>query len=103
MVAFFDRVMAFQRRHYTFCWLLCVAVLAGIGLSYELGHLPRWAIILLLLLMNLITWPLFLVYWEDRKAFWQAHRLWPGMPRLQLLYWMPAAITTLVPFGLLFD
>ena len=80
-----------------------MAVLAGIGIPYELGHLPRWAVILLLLLMNLATWPLFFVYWEDRKAYWRTRRSWPGMPRLRLLYWMPAAITTLVPLGLLFD
>ena len=103
MTALFCRMMAFQRKYYTLSWFLCMAVLAGIGLLYECGLLLRWVGASLLLLMNLITWPLFLVYWEDRKAFWQAHRLWPGMPRLQLLYWMPAAITTLVPLGLLFD
>ena len=103
MSTFFHRLMAFQRKHYTFSWLLCVACLVGIDVPYESGLLPQWALILPLLLMNLVTWPLFLVYWEDRKDFWQAHRLWPGMPRLQLLYWMPAAITTLVPLGLLFD
>ena len=53
--------------------------------------------------MNFVTWPLFLVYWEDRKIYWKARRPWPGMPRLQLIYWLPAAVTTLVPLGLLFD
>ena len=103
MAAFFRRLMAFQRKHYTFSWLLCVAALVGIDLPYEFGFLPRWPAVLLLLLMNFVTWPLFLVYWEDRKIYWKARRPWPGMPRLQLLYWMPAAITTLVPLGLLFD
>lgn len=51
--------------------------------------------------MNLVTWPLFLVYWEDRKAGWKARRPWPGPGRLHLLYWVPVAVTTLVPLCLL--
>lgn len=103
MAAFFRRMMAFQRKHYTFSWLLCVAVLVGIDIPYESGILPLWAAVLLLLLMNLVTWPLFLVYREDRKACRKAHQHWPGPPRLQLLYWVPVAVTTLVPLWLLFD
>ena len=99
MAAFFRRLMAFQRKHYTFSWLLCVAALVGIDLPYEFGFLPRWPAVLLLLLMNFVTWPLFLVYREDRKA----HQHWPGPPRLQLLYWVPVAVTALVPLWLLFD
>lgn len=103
MAAFFRRLMAFQQKHYTFSWLLCAAVLVWIDVPYESGILPLWATILLLLSMNLVTWPLFLVYWEDRNAYREAHRLWPGMPRLQLLYWVPVAVTTLAPLCLLFD
>ena len=103
MAAFFRRLMAFQRKHYTFSWLRCVAALVGIDLPYESGVLPFWATVLPLLLMNLVTWPLFLVYREDRKAYRKAHRLWPGPLRLQLIYWIPAAVTTLVPLWLLFD
>ena len=59
MAALFCRMMAFQRKYYTLSWFLCMAilmaVLAGIGLLYECGLLPRWVGTSLLLLMNLIT------------------------------------------------
>lgn len=103
MFAVFDRLMAWIRHHYTLAWLLCIAALIGIGLLDELGW-ELWAMELLTLPLNLLSWPLLLVYLQDRKAYWKQHRPYPGFhvpSRLMLLYWVPAAVTTLAALHLL--
>lgn len=102
MFPFFDQLMAFQRKHYLLSWLLCMAGLAGLFLLWNpCGLLPLWGIELLMLPMNLVTWPLFLIYLEDVRTCWKAHRPYPGHSQLQMLWWLPMLITTLSTLHLL--
>ena len=73
MSAVFDRLMARIRQHHTLAWLLCMAALTGAALLDELGW-ETWSMELLTLPLNLLSWPLLLVYLQDRKAYRKQRR-----------------------------
>ncbi len=95
MLAFLDRLMEFVEKHYTLTFCLCMGYSFLVcGVFEGLLGLDDWVWELCMVPLNLLSWPLLIIWWREFRQGVYAAQSW-FVSRLAMLPALATALATL--------